>query len=57
MVSHSVNGRPILVSYYPLCRSGGVYDRRVDGETYLLGNTSALYESDMAMVDHQTGSY
>ncbi len=57
MVSHEVNGRPILASYCPLCRSGIVYDRAVNGQTLLFGNTSALYESDMVMVDHQTGSY
>ncbi|UCG23026.1 MAG: DUF3179 domain-containing protein [Chloroflexota bacterium] len=59
MVSHEVNGRDILASYCPLCRSGIVYDRRLP-ETdapLVLGNTSALYESDMVMFDHQTGSY
>ena len=34
-----------------------MYDRDVDGQTLLFGNTSALYESDMVMVDHQTGTY
>jgi len=59
MVSHEVNGRDILASYCPLCRSGIVYDRRLP-ETHVplvLGNTSALYESDMVMFDHQTGSF
>jgi hypothetical protein len=59
MVSHQVNGRDILASYCPLCRSGIVYDRLLPGTgaPLLLGNTSALYESDMVMFDHQTGSY
>jgi hypothetical protein len=57
MVSHTVNGRPILASYCPLCRSGIVYDRSVDGKTLTFGNTSALHESDMVMFDHDTGSY
>ncbi|MEM7032759.1 MAG: DUF3179 domain-containing (seleno)protein [Chloroflexota bacterium] len=34
-----------------------VYDRTVNGQVLDFGNTSALYESDMVMVDHQTGSY
>lgn len=34
-----------------------MYDRTINGTTYLFGNTSALYESDMVMLDHQTGSY
>ena len=57
IVSHQVNGRPIMATYCPLCRSGVVYDRTVNGEVLLFGNTSALFESDMVMLDHQTGSY
>lgn len=36
-----------------------MYDRRLtpNSEPVLFGNTSALYESDMVMVDHKTGSY
>lgn len=57
IASHEVDGIPIIATYCPLCRSGVVYDRRVDGEPLLFGNTSALYQSDMVMLDHQTGSY
>ncbi|MCP4419402.1 MAG: DUF3179 domain-containing protein [Chloroflexi bacterium] len=57
IVSHTVNGRPIIATYCPLCFSGIVYDRTVNGKVLLFGNTSALYESDMVMLDHQTGSY
>ncbi len=34
-----------------------MYDRRLEGETLLFGNTSALYENDLVMFDYQTGSY
>ncbi|MCP4360153.1 MAG: DUF3179 domain-containing protein [Chloroflexi bacterium] len=57
IVSHEVNGRPLMATYCPLCRSGVLYDRRLNGEELLFGNSSALYESDMVMLDHQTGSY
>ncbi len=57
IVRHTVNGRPVLATYCPLCQSGVVYDPTVNGEVLLFGNTSALYESDMVMLDHQTGSY
>jgi hypothetical protein len=57
IVSHTVNGRAIMATYCPLCRSGVVYDRTVQGESLVFGNTSALYESDMVMLDHKTGSY
>ena len=57
IASHTVNGRPIMATYCPLCRSGVVYDRTIDDQVLLFGNTSALYQSDMVMLDHQTGSY
>jgi hypothetical protein len=34
-----------------------VYDRVVDGEVLTFGNTSALYQNDLVMLDRQTGSY
>lgn len=57
IVSDVIDGVPVLVSYCPLCRSAIVYDRRVDDDTLTFSNTSALHESDMVMVDRQTGSY
>jgi hypothetical protein len=57
IVNDTVDGVPVLVSYCPLCASGIVYDRRLDEMELVFGNTSALYESDMVMFDHQTGSY
>ncbi len=57
IVNDEIDGVPVLVSYCPLCRSAIVYDRRVGGEVLSFGNTSALYESDLVMVDRNTGSY
>lgn len=57
IVNDVIDGRPVLISYCPLCASGAVYDRRLNGEVLLFGNTSALYQSDLVMYDHQTGSY
>ena len=57
IVHDVIDGVPVLVTYCPLCGSGVVYDRELDGDTLVFGNTSALYESDMVMYDHQTGSY
>ena len=57
IVNDEFNGVPVLISYCPLCFSGVVYDRRVDGNTLTFSNTSALYESDLVMVDRETGSY
>ena len=57
IVNDYIDGVPVLVSYCPLCVSGVVYNRELDGEVLLFRNTSALHESDLVMYDHQTGSY
>ncbi len=57
IVNEELAGTPLLVAYCPLCRSGVVYDRRVDGQELTFGNTSALLDNDMVMYDHQTNSY
>lgn len=57
IVSDVIGGQPVLVTYCPLCFSGVVYNRLLDGRVLTFGNTSALYQSDLVMYDHQTGSY
>ena len=57
LVNDVIDGVPVLVSYCPLCASGVVYSREVEGRALLFGNTSALFQSDLVMFDHQTGSY
>ena len=57
IVNDYLEGTPILISYCPLCYSAIVYQRDLDGEVLVFGNTSALYQSDMVMVDYNTGSY
>ena len=57
IVNDTLAGVPVLISYCPLCNSGVVFDRRVDGAELTFGNTSALYENDLVMLDRQTSSY
>ena len=57
IVNDTIGGVPVLITYCPLCVSGVVFSREVDGQTLTFGNTSALYQSDLVMYDHQTGSY
>ncbi|MFQ5704738.1 MAG: DUF3179 domain-containing protein [Gemmatimonadales bacterium] len=57
IVNDTLAGEPVLISYCPLCMSGVVFSRRVGDRTLTFGNTSALYESDMVMLDYETGSY
>lgn len=57
IVNDELDGTPVLISYCPLCRSAIVYDRRLDGRELTFGNSSALYESDLVMLDRETSSY
>lgn len=57
IVNDELGGQPVLISYCPLCGSGVVYDRTLDGRELSFSNTSALLDNDMVMVDRETGSY
>ena len=57
IINDVIDGVPLVVTYCPLCFSGVVFSRELDGSLLTFGNTSALYQSDMVMYDHQTGSY
>ena len=57
IVNDELGGRPIAVSYCPLCNSSLVFDRRVDGETLTFGTTGNLRNSDLVMWDRQTESW
>ena len=57
IINETINDMPVLISYCPLCNSGIVYDRRLNGDVLEFGNTSALHNSDMVMYDKQTLSY
>ena len=56
LVNDTVGGRPILVSYCPLCGTGIVFDRRVGGETRSFGVSGLLYLSDLLLYDRETES-
>src|SRR6266540_7428463 len=56
IVNDTVGGRPVAVTYCPLCNSGLVFDRMVDGRTLDFGTSGKLYKSDLVMYDRQTHS-
>lgn len=49
-------GGPLLVTYCPLCGSGLVAERRVDGEVTTFGVSGFLWQSDLVMYDEATES-
>lgn len=57
IVNEVIGGVPVLISYCPLCNSGVVFDRRVDGRTLVFGNTGRLRHRDMVMYDTETESW
>jgi hypothetical protein len=57
IVNDVLGGRPIAVTYCPLCNSSLVFDRRVRGRTLTFGTTGNLRNSDLVMWDRQTESW
>lgn len=57
IVNDVVDGRPIAVTFCPLCNTGMVFDSRIDGRTLTFGVSCLLRHSDMIMYDHQTESW
>ena len=56
IVNDRVGGRDLAVTYCPLCNSGLVFDRVIEGTTYDFGTSGMLYKSDLVMYDRQTHS-
>ena len=56
IINETLAGRPVLVTYCSLCRSGVIYERVVEGEVLNFGNTSALFQSDAVMFDRDPES-
>ena len=56
IVNDDVDGRPLAVTWCPLCGSAVVYDRRVDGRTLTFGVSGKLADDDLVMYDRETES-
>jgi hypothetical protein len=56
VVNDVVAGRPIVVTWCPLCSSALVFDRRVGGETLTFGVSGFLYQANQVLYDLQTRS-
>lgn len=56
IVNDTVGGRPVSVTYCPLCNSGIVFDRQVADRLLDFGTSGMLYKSDLVMYDRQTHS-
>ena len=57
IVNDVVGDTPVAVTFCPLCNSGLVFDRRVNGELRTFGVSGKLRNSDMVMFDRETESW
>jgi hypothetical protein len=56
VVNDVVGGRPVAVTFCPLCGSAMVFNRYVGKDTLQFGVSGTLYESNLLMFDEQTES-
>lgn len=57
IVNDEFNGRPVAVTYCPLCNASVVFDAEVNGETLEFGVSGLLRHSDLIMYDRSTDSW
>ena len=57
IVNDVLGGKPISVTFCPLCNAAMVFDRVVEGRTLDFGTTGKLRNSDLVMYDRQTESW
>ncbi|MEE9428024.1 MAG: DUF3179 domain-containing protein [Paracoccaceae bacterium] len=57
IVNDVIGDLPVAVTFCPLCNSGLVFDRRVNGQTLNFGVSGKLRNSDMVMFDRETESW
>ncbi len=53
IVNDTLDGRPIAVTYSPLCDAAVAFDRRVGGEVLRFGVSGLLYNSNLLMYDRR----
>ncbi len=57
IVNDEVGGKPVTVTFCPLCNATIVFDREVAGEILDFGTSGNLRNSDLVMYDRQTKSW
>lgn len=56
IVNETIAGKPILVTYCPLCGTAMIFDRKVGGKIRNFGVSGLLYQSDVLMYDREDES-
>jgi hypothetical protein len=56
VVNDVVGGKPVAITWCPLCQSAAVVEREIGGETIELGVSGYLLHSNQVLFDRRTGS-
>jgi len=56
IVNDTFENQPLLVTYCPLCFTGKVFERELDGQAVEFGISGKLYNSNFLMYDRKTDS-
>jgi uncharacterized protein DUF3179 len=56
IINDSINNKPVVITYCPLCGSGMVFNSSVNGKTLTFGVSGLLFNSDVLLYDKQTES-
>ncbi|MBT7329686.1 MAG: DUF3179 domain-containing protein [Oceanospirillaceae bacterium] len=56
IVNDELGGVPVVVTFCPLCGSGMVFERTINGQALDFGVSGLLYNSDVLLYDRQTDS-
>jgi hypothetical protein len=54
IANDTLGGKPVLVTYCPLCGTGMAFSREVEGRARTFGVSGLLYRSDLLLFDRQT---
>jgi hypothetical protein len=57
IVNDEIAGRPVAITFCPLCNSTVAFDRVLDGEAVEFGTTGSLRRSDLVMYDRKTETW
>lgn len=57
LVNDTIDGKPVVVTFCPLCNTAIVFESELDGVELSFGTTGKLRNSDLVMWDRQTESW
>ncbi len=57
IVNDEVGGKPLSITFCPLCATGIVFEREVDSKILDFGTSGKLYQSNLVMYDRQSDTF